>query len=293
VGRLAAVLGLAVATLLARPATGQDRYGFSPGASANGAESVSTNGDRLLPPGDWTDEQRHELVDLIERTEAELPAFADLATIEALGFHNFGATAPGGYDHFMNPAWIDDDHILDPRYPESLVFRRTWDPETGESDDELVAAMFFLPNGYDMSNIPVELEWMPGWHVHPDVCVTDDMRFAGLANSDGTCSSGHPLEGPPMLHVWIADYECDHRFGEVDIDGVHCDLHGHDPDPHEPDPHEPDPHEPDPHEPGPHSPDPTQPGHGNDGGHDPDHDDDHSPTAPPARPVRGQPHYTG
>jgi hypothetical protein len=273
--RAAVLVVLLFAAVLSRPASGQ--------------EHEEHGSDGILPPGDWTEEQEHELLELVAATEEALPQFADVDALPALGFHDFGATAPGGYDHWMNIGWIDDEHILDPNYPESLVFQSTWNEATQTMDHELVAAMFFLPSGYDGSNIPEDLAWMPGWHTHPEVCVTDDYRFAGLANADDSCSSGHPFLGPPMFHVWIVDGECPHRFGEIGVFGVECDLdHGHDPDPHEPGP---DPHEPDPHEPGPHDGgDPghdsttTTTGHGSSG---------HGTTAPAARPISRQPNYAG
>lgn len=274
-GRLAALAAVGVAGLLAQPASGQE------------------HGDGLLPPGDWTEEQRHHLLDLIDRTEEALPAgFADVDTAIAAGFHDFGVTV-GGYAHFINNAWIDDEHIVDPAHPESLVYRVSWDEATQEPTHELVAAMFMLPSHHDGSSIPAELAWLPGWHTHADVCVTDDLTFAGLS-SGGTCTSGRPFDKPPMMHVWITEYECDHRFGGIDVGGVHCDVsHGHDPGPH--DPHEPPGQEPpgpghDPHGEPPASPTTTRPA-GGDGHHG--HDDDGPPIARPARPVRGEPNFTG
>lgn len=181
-------------------------------------------GDGLLPPGNWTPAQRTFLLNLIHETEADLPAFSDPSSLAALGFHNFGAEAPGGYIHYINNSWIDDGHILDPTHPESLLFQETWDPATQTSTEKLVAAMFFLPTGTTMSNIPADLAWIPGWHVHPDICVNDNGTFAGLAKSDGTCFSGHPMTGPPMTHVWIVDNGCGNRFSMVDIGGLMCDL---------------------------------------------------------------------
>lgn len=203
--------------------------GTSPAAQAQPAMPTMTSmptgsGDGLLPPGDWTPQQRAYLLDLISRTEAALPAFADPEYLISIGFHNFGADAPGGYVHYINNAWIDDDHILDPTHPESLLFQQTYDPTTHQSRLTLVAAMFILPTGTTMDDIPPDIAWIPGWHVHPDVCVTDDLTFAGLANSDGTCSSGHPMDGPPMTHVWITDNGCGNRFSMVDVGGLMCDL---------------------------------------------------------------------
>jgi hypothetical protein len=69
---------------------------------------------------------------------------------------------------------------------------------------------------------------VPGWHQHPELCVWPDGTFAGLANGDGTCSSGAPSDIPPMMHVWIVDNACGHRFGGVGVGGLDCDVsHGH------------------------------------------------------------------
>ncbi len=254
--------------------------------------AAQDTGEGLLPPGDWTAEQEAYLLDLIERTEAALPAFADVDALPALGFQDFGVTAPGGYDHWTNQAWIDDEHILDPEFPESLVFRHT--PEGGYV---LEAAMFFLPSEYDLSTIPEDLAWMPGWHEHPELCVNPDGTFAGLADVDGTCFSGTPSEMPPMMHVWLVANACGHRFGGVGIGGLDCDVdHEHPPtDPHDPmDPHEPtDPQHPtDPHDPAdPHHPPGMVDPHGDPGGHG--HDPGAHPVAPAAHPVHAHPDYAG
>jgi hypothetical protein len=165
----------------------------------------SPGGDGLIPNGDFTADQRASLLDLISRTEADLPAFSDPAYLESIGFHDFGVPAPGGYVHFINPSWFDDGHILDPTHPESLLFQETFDPVSGTSTFVLKAAMFFMPTGTTMATIPADLAWIPGWHVHPDVCVSDAWTFTGLADESGNCSQGHPLTGPPMTHVWITD----------------------------------------------------------------------------------------
>jgi hypothetical protein len=90
--------------------------------------------------------------------------------------------------------------------------------------------MFFLPSRYDLTNIPEEYAWLPGWHAHPELCVWPDGTFAGLANGDGSCSAGAPSDMPPMMHVWIVDNACGHRFGGVGVGGLDCDVsHAHDP----------------------------------------------------------------
>jgi hypothetical protein len=92
---------------------------------------------------------------------------------------------------------------------------------------------------------------------------------------------------PPMMHVWLVDPGCGHRFGGVGVGGLDCDVsHGH-PDPTDPGPEEP-PHV-DPH------PLPTDPGHEEPPVMDPGHEDP-APArdpAPPATPVPARPTYTG
>jgi hypothetical protein len=266
--RWAGIVGIAGLVLTAvfagqtGPAGGQEPHGHEP------------NG--ILPEGDWTEQQVMEAVHMVENTTAALPRFADQSTLEALGFVNFRDPAPGGWTHWINRDWWDDEHTLDPNFPESLVFRHT------DQGDVLEAAMFFLPPEYTMSTIPENLRWWPGWHTHEgELCEdADELYFTGLA-FDGGCSEGSQVfVSGPMMHVWIADNPCGHRFAGIGIGGIECGPHDpHDPDPHEPDPHEPGPHDPEPPGPGPSGPSTTAPtGRG---------------TAPPARPVRGNPNFVG
>lgn len=137
----------------------------------------------------------------------------------------------------------------------------------------LVSAMFMLDPAIDMDSIPQDIAWLPGWHGHPDLCVDDtDGTFRGLTDPEmPSCPAGsHSAATPLMMHVWIVDNACGHRFGGIGVEGLHCDVgiheggeHGHDP-----------------------------------GGiHDPGdtHDDGHDmvPVAPPASPVTGDPNFTG
>ena len=274
----AALLGLAALVVAA--------MALAPAASGQVHDDDMAHGDGMLPPGDWTDEQEAFLRDLIARTEAALPAYSDPATLTELGFQNFGVTAPGGWDHWTNQAWLDDEHILDPEYPESLVFRHT--PDGGYV---LEAAMFFLTTEHDMSNIPDDLAWLPGWHTHPELCVDENGLFSGLVRGDGTCLRGSPAEMPPMMHVWIVDNACEHRFGGVGVGGLNCDVsHDHDDPPDDPEQPPQDDEDPPPLDPS-DDPPPADPASGP---QDPAPDEpDGPPVAPPATPVRAQPDYTG
>lgn len=185
----------------------------------------------LIPEGDWTSGEVDYMLDLIDRTEAALPAFADDEgnldedLLESLGFVNFGLTAPGGWDHWINMDWIDDDHILDPEHPESLVFRLV------DGEWVLEAAMFFLRSGDTVESFPErypDIAWLPGWHAHPNLCWDETGRSSG-------CGSGGEPIVIPMTHVWITDNPCNHRFAGVDTGGIICEDHHHDPD-HNPPP---------------------------------------------------------
>jgi hypothetical protein len=247
----------------------------------------------LIPEGDWTEQQVTDLLDLIDRTEAALPAqFPMVASFDELtdvlggmGYHNFGATAPGGYDHWINNGWLFDDHLVDPEFPEALVYQVQED-----GNWHLVSAMFMLDPAIDMDSIPADIAWLPGWHGHPELCVDDaDGSFRGLTDADNpSCPEGsHSGATPLMMHVWIVDNACGHRFGGVGVEGLHCDVEMHDGGEHDGGDH--DHGEDDPGEVG---------GHDHDGGHDMGeaHDDGHDmvmPLAPPADPVPGQPPFVG
>lgn len=219
----------------------------------------------LLPEGDWTDDQVDEALDLIDRTEQALTTkFGRLLDeegiqdLEGLGFAHFGLVAPGGWEHWVNMDWVRDDRIVDPEFPEWLVTRQ--DPD---GRHEVWAAMYMLPPDYEMASIPEDVAWLPGWHHHPDeMCINDDGTFADFVDPAGECGSGSAAPPVPMMHIWINDTECGHRFGGVDATGLTC---------------------------------------GDDPGHEDDHDggegdgegDDRPVEAPPAPRVPGEPAFTG
>jgi hypothetical protein len=251
-----------------------------------GRAEAQTPGDGLIPPGDWTDAQVADLLDLIHRTEAALPAkFPTVASFDQLsdvlggmGYHNFGATAPGGYDHWINNGWLFDDHLVDPDFPEALVYQIQDDGQW-----HLVSAMFMLDPAIDMDHIPEDIAWLPGWHGHPELCVDDQGGgFRGITDPDmPSCPAGsHSAATPLMMHVWIVDNECGHRFGGVGIEGLHCDVDmGGDHDHMPPDTG------------GDH--DHMPPDTGGDHDHMSDGGGPMAPVAPAATPVAGEPTFTG
>ena len=153
-----------------------------------------------------TPEQQAFAENLVAATVRDLPQWSDLAVVEAAGFHSIG-DAITGHEHYIQWDWIDDDVWLDPDHPESLVF----EPQP-DGSKKLVSAMFMLPSGYPLDDVP---DWggaLMQWHVHGDLCFTDDPvapQVAGLKPIGGTCQP--PLVDfllSPMIHVWITPTPC-------------------------------------------------------------------------------------
>ena len=144
---------------------------------------------------------------LLQNTLERLPQFADVRTIGALGFTSIG-DAVTGYEHYINPEYFDDEHFLDPNYPESLVYRVNGEGRT------LVSAMFMA--GEVPADDPQLVEYggpLMTWHVHNDLCFRvgeDGPRVAGLIDEAGNCPEGTFQGGNerPMVHVWIVPHEC-------------------------------------------------------------------------------------
>jgi hypothetical protein len=153
-----------------------------------------------------TPEQQAFAENLVAETVRDLPQWADLTVVESAGFHSIG-DAFTGHEHYIQWDWIDDDVWLDPDHPESLVF----EPQA-DGTKKLVSAMFMLPSGYPLEDVP---DWggaLMQWHVHGDLCFTDDPvapQVAGLKPVGGTCQP--PLVDfllSPMIHVWITPTPC-------------------------------------------------------------------------------------
>jgi hypothetical protein len=180
-----------------------------PGGGASGQAEPPPG---IVPPGEWTEEQETRMVDMVTEAEEKLPQFNDQSQLEALGFVNIGVLA-AGYSHYVNVGWFTDEHILNPDFPESLVYAPT---------GEVVAAMYFLGPEYNLDNLPADIAWLPGWHAHPELCTDDQGRVVGFAFG-GQCTRGQPAL-VPMMHVWITDPGCGHRFGGLGVGGLECDY---------------------------------------------------------------------
>ena len=126
---------------------------------------------------------------------------------------------PGGYQHWVDFGAISDQYVMDPEHPESLVFHNTGDGL------ELQSALYILGLGATMDDIPEEWAFLPGWHIHDNVCLSGT-QLVGVTDENGNCPAGSVLTvTPPMVHVWIVDTECG-RFAGVDENGLMCDHDG-------------------------------------------------------------------
>ena len=153
-----------------------------------------------------TPQQQAFAENLVAATVRDLPQWADLDAVDAAGFHSIGDGA-SGHEHYIQWDWIDDDVWLDPDYPESLVF----EPQP-DGSKELVSAMFMLPSGTPLDEVP---DWggeLMQWHVHGDLCFTGDPVAPQVAGTKALGTSCPPplVDGTlaPMVHVWIRSHEC-------------------------------------------------------------------------------------
>lgn len=152
-------------------------------------------------------EQQTFAEDLVAKTLDDLPQFADTTKLNDMGFFSIGDEGTG-HEHYINASYLEDDRMLDPNYPESVVF------EVDGDQRKLVSAMFMVT---DMTVDDPKLEAIGGplmqWHVHNDLCwelTTDGPKVAGVHGPGESCPEGQLPFGAefPMVHVWIAPHEC-------------------------------------------------------------------------------------
>jgi hypothetical protein len=158
-------------------------------------------------PGVSAEEQR-EAEELATITIQRLPQFADTRTAYERGYRSIG-DAPTGVEHYINWRAIDDEHVLDPDHPESLVYQVDGDRRT------LVAAMFMLRSSDTLETTPDIGGELIQWHVHNDLCFAGEdfaWRVADVAAPPEECRPGTSRLGgrnaSPMIHVWITSHPC-------------------------------------------------------------------------------------
>ena len=152
-----------------------------------------------------TPEQQARAENLVAVTLYKLPQFADASVAEAEGYHTIGDAATGD-EHLLNWDYVKDSTILDPDHPEALVYN------TRKGGRELEAAMYMLPPGSTLETVPDLGGALTQWHIHNNLCFTDDPvapHVAGLTDGQGNCHAPLvKLEPVPMIHVWITPNPC-------------------------------------------------------------------------------------
>ncbi len=165
------------------------------------------------PSATPTNAERAAADHLLAETEAGTARFQDFAVAEADGFlqvtpYPFGDAGPA---HFVNPIYNNDDAILDPERPESLMYYRF-----PAGPMILIGVMYLAPAGESVA---------PGgpltsWHAHPGMCL--DPNAGGVtANADGSCPAGSFAVDAEMMHVWLFNHP-DGRIGtELSPEALH------------------------------------------------------------------------
>lgn len=152
-----------------------------------------------------TPAEQHRAESLLRGTIVGLRRFEHPADAVAAGYRSIGDSLTGD-EHFIKWSDVDDGHILDPTRPESLVY------ENRDGTQQVAAAMYMLPFGSRFTDTPDVGGALTQWHVHQDLCLTDDPNqktLAGFVSVNGQCAPGSSKAGGmPMLHVWVVPNAC-------------------------------------------------------------------------------------
>jgi hypothetical protein len=152
-----------------------------------------------------TPAEQHRAEQLVRATIVDLRRFTYPSEAMAAGYRTIGDAVTGD-EHFVNWSMVDDGHILDPARPESLVY------EYRDGKQQIAAAMYMLPFGSRFTDAPDVGGALTQWHVHSDLCLTNDpvqKTLSGLVAINGVCPAGSSKAGnTPMLHVWVVPNPC-------------------------------------------------------------------------------------
>ncbi len=152
-----------------------------------------------------TPAEQHRAETLVRETIVDLRKFTYPAEAIAAGYRSIGDALTGD-EHYVKWSDVDDGHILDPTRPESLVY------EVRDGKQQIAAAMYMLPFGSRFTDAPDVGGALTQWHVHENLCLTDDptqKTLAGFVAINGTCAPGTSKAGSmPMLHVWVVPNPC-------------------------------------------------------------------------------------
>ena len=139
-----------------------------------------------------TDAQVLGAVQYVQATSEAVAKYKNLSAATAAGYRPITSTA---YPivHYLNPAYMNKNDILDPNHVDSLVYAMT---PTGPV---LVAAMYLLPND---QNGPMPYGCLVQWHAHTNLCTSTTTH---LISGFTPCPAGTvhtSARTPYMTHVW-------------------------------------------------------------------------------------------
>lgn len=184
-----------------------------------------------------TAEQQARAQQLIDDTLRELPKWSEVSDAEADGYTSIGDAGTGS-EHFVKLSLIQDDVMLDPTQPESLVY-------TVKGDQRILAGAMFIASKRPTDD-PTLTSWagpLMTWHNHGNLCwdqVNGKASVVGITDASGKCARGVNTGGEnPMVHVWITPHQCGPfaalegvGAGQAAIDEAartdKCQEHGHD-----------------------------------------------------------------
>ena len=192
-------------------------HGGAAGAAHTHAAGTPAHVDAVVPPKAYdptkpidlsgvpgvTPEQQARAENLIAITLVRLPQWNDMNKVIKAGFVSIGDGFTGT-EHYVNQAYFDDGRILDPDYPESLVY-----DTNGPGPKKLAAAMYMLGSKQTLADVPDVGGKLTQWHIHNNLCFTTDGKVRGITDAAGKCTA--PLVRgvqAPMIHVWIRAHEC-------------------------------------------------------------------------------------
>jgi hypothetical protein len=180
-----------------------------PTGGTAGLDGAHAHSHIVTSSGPPTAEQIARAATLIEATKRAIPKWADPKAAEAAGFRSI-QSPKSDFVHYVNFRWLNDDKVLDPDQPESLVYRSTDGTVAGY---RLESAMYILPSfGYPIPDVGGSLT---PWHNHGDLCFGAGGMIVGTT-AKGACPPGSSnLKTPDMLHVWIVDHP-DGPFGGIE-----------------------------------------------------------------------------
>ena len=166
-----------------------------------------------------TPAERYAAEQLIIETHEAMKAFPDEAAVQAAGFISIGDGATG-WEHYINVGRIVDPRVLDPEDIESIVLKVHPD-----GTKEVASAMYLMPFGTTMDDVPDVAGDLTQWHDHQDLC-WEGSTVVGRVDAAGTCARGEFRATQPMLHVWLLDHECGPFAGIEGSHGAGC-SHDH------------------------------------------------------------------